>query len=205
MLEAGDGDLQPRCGRSRRAHRGGNRFAARPARSARSGSRSRTRRRRRSPRRSGAAARRPQLAAGRPPPRARDERRAPRLCRAHHTGWHRNAPNHHRRGRPDRRPPPGALSNSSLAFEEFRGGVGFTLPIARRIVTAHDGQLWSPPDNPRAGAVLFFPEAASSCRSRRRCPSPPTAERDNRAGSEHVTLRLRCSSSAASTPRLRLS
>ena len=45
------------------------------------------------------------------------------------------------------------------AFEEFRGGVGFTLPIARRIVAAHDGQLWSPPDNPRAGAVLFFPEA----------------------------------------------
>jgi len=26
-------------------------------------------------------------------------------------------------------------------------------------VAAHDGQLWSPPDNPRAGAVLFFPEA----------------------------------------------
>ena len=44
-------------------------------------------------------------------------------------------------------------------FEEFRGGVGFTLPIARRIVAAHDGQLWSPPENPRAGAVLFFPEA----------------------------------------------
>ena len=51
-----------------------------------------------------------------------------------------------------------------MAFEEFRGGVGFTLPIARRIVTAHDGQLWSPPDDPRAGAVLFFPEASSSCR-----------------------------------------
>jgi signal transduction histidine kinase len=44
-------------------------------------------------------------------------------------------------------------------FEEFRGGVGFTLPIACRIVAAHDGQLWSPPENPRAGAVLFFPEA----------------------------------------------
>lgn len=44
-------------------------------------------------------------------------------------------------------------------FEEFRGGVGFTLPIARRIVHAHEGQLWSPADNARAGAVLFFPEA----------------------------------------------
>ena len=44
------------------------------------------------------------------------------------------------------------------AFEEFRGGVGFTLPIARRIIAAHDGQLWSPPESPRAGAVVFFPE-----------------------------------------------
>jgi signal transduction histidine kinase len=44
-------------------------------------------------------------------------------------------------------------------FEEFRGGVGFTLPIARRIVHAHQGQLWSPAENARAGAVLFFPEA----------------------------------------------
>ena len=42
-------------------------------------------------------------------------------------------------------------------FEEFRGGVGFTLPIARRVIDAHDGQLWSPPDNPRAGAVVFLP------------------------------------------------
>jgi signal transduction histidine kinase len=45
------------------------------------------------------------------------------------------------------------------AFEEFRGGVGFTLPIARRVIDAHDGQLWSPPENPRAGAVVFLPLA----------------------------------------------
>jgi signal transduction histidine kinase len=45
------------------------------------------------------------------------------------------------------------------AFEEFRGGVGFTLPIARRVIAAHDGQLWSPPESPRAGAVVLFPEA----------------------------------------------
>ena len=48
--------------------------------------------------------------------------------------------------------------DSLTTFEEFRGGVGFTLPIARRIITAHDGQLWSPPDNPKAGAVVFLPE-----------------------------------------------
>lgn len=46
-----------------------------------------------------------------------------------------------------------------MAFEEFRGGVGFTLPIARRIISAHDGQLWSPPDSPRAGALVFLPLA----------------------------------------------
>ena len=44
-------------------------------------------------------------------------------------------------------------------FDEFRGGVGFTLPVARRILDAHEGLLWSPPDNPRAGAVLMLPEA----------------------------------------------
>ena len=44
-------------------------------------------------------------------------------------------------------------------FEEFRGGVGFTLPIARRIIAAHEGQLWSPPDSPKAAAVVFLPEA----------------------------------------------
>jgi len=45
------------------------------------------------------------------------------------------------------------------AFDEFRGGVGFSLPIARRIVHAHQGQLWSPAESARAGAVLYFPEA----------------------------------------------
>ena len=44
-------------------------------------------------------------------------------------------------------------------FEEFRGGVGFALPIAIRIVAAHQGHLWSPPESPRAGAVLLLPEA----------------------------------------------
>jgi signal transduction histidine kinase len=44
-------------------------------------------------------------------------------------------------------------------FEEFRGGVGFTLPIARRIVHAHQGQLWSPAENSKGAAVVYFPEA----------------------------------------------
>jgi hypothetical protein len=52
-----------------------------------------------------------------------------------------------------------AAATDLTAFEEFRGGVGFTLPIARRIVHAHQGQLWSPAESVRAGAVLFLPEA----------------------------------------------
>ena len=51
--------------------------------------------------------------------------------------------------------PPDALTT----FEEFRGGVGFTLPIACRIVAAHGGHLWAPPDDPKAAAVLLLPEA----------------------------------------------
>ena len=45
------------------------------------------------------------------------------------------------------------------AFEEFRGGVGFILPIARWIVQAHGGELWSPAESARAAAVLLLPEA----------------------------------------------
>jgi signal transduction histidine kinase len=52
-----------------------------------------------------------------------------------------------------------AAATDLTEFEEFRGGIGFTLPIASRIVHAHGGQLWSPAENPKAGAVLFLPEA----------------------------------------------
>jgi K+-sensing histidine kinase KdpD len=46
------------------------------------------------------------------------------------------------------------------AFEWFkptRGGIGFTLPIALRIVQAHEGQLWAPKDNPNAAAIILLP------------------------------------------------
>ena len=52
-----------------------------------------------------------------------------------------------------------AAATNLTTFEEFRGGVGFTLPIATRIVHAHGGQLWSPTEDEKAGAVLFLPEA----------------------------------------------
>ena len=53
------------------------------------------------------------------------------------------------------------------AFVEFRGGVGFTLSIARHIIQAHGGQILSktePREDPKAtpinqGSVVFLPAA----------------------------------------------
>lgn len=44
------------------------------------------------------------------------------------------------------------------SFEEYRGGVGFTLPVARRIIAEHRGEMWSPLENPKAGGIVFLPE-----------------------------------------------
>jgi signal transduction histidine kinase len=43
-------------------------------------------------------------------------------------------------------------------FDEWRGGVGLALPVARRVVEALGGALWSAPgDRPRAGSALKLP------------------------------------------------
>ncbi len=39
-------------------------------------------------------------------------------------------------------------------FDEWRGGSGLILPIARRIIEAHGGRIWGAPDGRKAGARI---------------------------------------------------
>ncbi len=44
------------------------------------------------------------------------------------------------------------------AFDEWRGGLGLALPVARRVIEALGGRMWSAPgDRPRAGSALKLP------------------------------------------------
>ena len=42
-------------------------------------------------------------------------------------------------------------------FDEWRGGCGLSLAVARRVIDAHGGALWSPSDGTKAAAVLVLP------------------------------------------------
>lgn len=41
-------------------------------------------------------------------------------------------------------------------FDEWRGGSGLILPVARRIIDAHGGRIWGAPDGRKAGARIEF-------------------------------------------------
>jgi signal transduction histidine kinase len=49
-------------------------------------------------------------------------------------------------------------------FDEWRGGCGLSLAIARRIIAAHAGRVWSPPDGEKSAAVVMLP-ASEQARS----------------------------------------
>ena len=43
-------------------------------------------------------------------------------------------------------------------FDEWRGGLGLALPVARRVIEALGGAVWSAPgERPRAGSALKLP------------------------------------------------
>jgi len=51
-----------------------------------------------------------------------------------------------------------AALGSPPPLDEWRGGLGLALPVARRVVEALGGSLWSAPgDRPRAGSALRLP------------------------------------------------
>ena len=43
------------------------------------------------------------------------------------------------------------------AFDEWRGGCGLSLLVARRVLNAHGAGIWAPPNEHKAGAVIVIP------------------------------------------------
>ena len=53
-----------------------------------------------------------------------------------------------------------AYDGSAIVFDEGRGGVGLAVPLARRVIEGHGGELWSAADInavARGTAVIFLP------------------------------------------------
>jgi K+-sensing histidine kinase KdpD len=52
-----------------------------------------------------------------------------------------------------------ATPETLSTFDEWRGGCGLSLPVARRILAAHGGAVWSPAEKSKSGAVVVLPHA----------------------------------------------
>jgi signal transduction histidine kinase len=50
-----------------------------------------------------------------------------------------------------------ADASTLITFDEWRGGCGLSLAVARRVIDAHGGAIWSPGDGSKAGAVVVLP------------------------------------------------
>ncbi len=50
-----------------------------------------------------------------------------------------------------------AESGERELFDEWRGGSGLILPVARRIIEAHGGRIWGAPGGRKAGARIQLP------------------------------------------------
>ena len=48
------------------------------------------------------------------------------------------------------------MKHQGLPFDRWRGGMGLSLPIAHRIIEAHQGRLWAMPGS-RATCALALP------------------------------------------------
>jgi signal transduction histidine kinase len=52
-----------------------------------------------------------------------------------------------------------ATAETLTEFDEYRGGTGLSLAVARRVIDHHGGALWSPGQGTKAGAVVALPRS----------------------------------------------